>query len=202
VLAVLDLEPVCRQVTALVVGVRTDQLDLPTPMPGMSVAALLEHLRGLCHEFTRAATKQNTPGGDPPPDPRAEDLPDDWQEQLPSALAGLAGAWQLPEAWAGETTAGGVTWPAQVMGRVAMNEVLVHGWDLARSTGQPFQPDDASLTTCQEFLAMSADDPSSREGIFGPTVPVPGDASLLDRTIALSGRDPGWVPDRPAADRS
>ncbi len=190
----LDLEPAARQVTALVAGVTGDQLRLPTPCPRTDVAAMLEHLRGLSLEFTRAATKTNSAGGGPPPPVRSDDLPDDWADQLPSALAGLAGAWQLPDAWVGETTAGGVTWPATVIGAVALNELVIHGWDLAVATGQPYRPDPTVLQASHDFLAESADHPASREGIFGPVVDVPADASLLERTIGLSGRDPGWAP--------
>ena len=108
----------------------------------MTVAVLLEHIRGLSIEFTRAATKANAATGEGPPPPSAENLPADWREQIPSELAALAGAWQLPDAWEGETTAGGVTWPAEVIGTVAFNEVLIHGWDLAVATGQAYRPDD------------------------------------------------------------
>jgi len=31
-------------------------------------------------------------------------------------------------------------------------------------------------------------------GPFGPVVEVPATAPLLDRVIALSGRDPNWTP--------
>ena len=29
---------------------------------------------------------------------------------------------------------------------------------------------------------------------FGPAVPVPDDAPLLDQVVALTGRDPAWSP--------
>ena len=39
-----------------------------------------------------------------------------------------------------------------------------------------------------------ADQLERRAGIFGPPVGIPAGASLLDRTVAFSGRDPGWSP--------
>ena len=68
----------------------------------------------------------------------------------------------------------------------------MHGWDLARATGQAYAPDTAALHVAYEMLAASVDDPS-RGDIFGPVVPVPEEAPLLDRVIGLSGRDPGWA---------
>jgi uncharacterized protein (TIGR03086 family) len=188
-----DLNAPARQVTALVSVVSDEQLADPTPNPGMSVAALLEHIRGLSIEFTRAATKDTADTeGQPPPPPSAEDLPGDWREQIPSVLAALAGAWQLPEAWQGDTTAGGVTFPAEVMGLVVFNELVIHGWDLAVSTGQAYRPDDETVQVSYDFLIKTADHPASRADIYGPVVPVPDDAPLLDRTIGLAGRDPAW----------
>ena len=70
---------------------------------------------------------------------------------------------------------------------------LIHGWDLARATGQAYEPDPAALEASYGFLRAAADDPG-RGGAFGPVVPVPADAPLLDRAVGLSGRDPGWKP--------
>ena len=92
------------------------------------------------------------------------------------------------------TQAGGVTLPAPIAGRVALNELVVHGWDLARATSQPFDPAESAVRGSFELLAASTD-PAQREPIFGPVVPVPEDAPLLDRAIGLSGRDPAWSPD-------
>ena len=35
-------------------------------------------------------------------------------------------------------------------------------------------------------------EPSRTPGLFGPPVPVPKDAPLLDRLLGLTGRDPAW----------
>lgn len=35
-------------------------------------------------------------------------------------------------------SAGGVDLPRQVAGLVALDEVVLHGWDVAKATGQPY----------------------------------------------------------------
>ncbi|WP_460073271.1 TIGR03086 family metal-binding protein [Streptomyces sp. YKOK-I1] len=92
--------------------------------------------------------------------------------------------------------AGGIDLPGAVAGAVAADELVIHGWDLARATGQEYTPDPAALQASYAFLCAAADDPSRGGGIFGPVVPVPEDAPLLDRAVALSGRDPHWAPPR------
>jgi uncharacterized protein (TIGR03086 family) len=93
------------------------------------------------------------------------------------------------------TRAGGVDLPGAVAAAVATDELVIHGWDLARATGQDYDPDPAALRMCHDFLLAAADDPS-RGSIFGPVVPVPSDAGLLDRAVGLSGRTPDWRPER------
>jgi hypothetical protein len=44
------------------------------------------------------------------------------------------------------------------------------------------------------MLFAAAEDDDRGDGIFGPVVPVPVEAPLLDRAVGLSGRDPGWRP--------
>ena len=187
----LDLTPTVAAVTALVAGVRDDQLDGPTPCADTSVAALLDHLHGLAVGLRLAAEKQPTGA----PAASAGSLPADWRSRIPRELDELATAWRDPAAWEGTSAPGGVELPAAWAGRVALNEVLVHGWDLAAATGQPCSPDPAAVAACIEYgHEFAAAVPEGRDSIYGPVVPVPADAPALDRLLGLTGRDPRWSP--------
>ena len=87
--------------------------------------------------FAAAAGKEFGPLTDTPP---ADDAPldADWRSAYPQHLAALADAWKDPAAWEGMTRAGGVELPAEVMGNVALAEVVIHGWDVARAIGAPY----------------------------------------------------------------
>lgn len=189
-----DLGPQTRVVARLAADVPDDRLEDPTPCEGMAVRHLLGHLIGLTAAFRDAARKDlgATTGTDPNSAPRP-DLGPGWREELARELPELADAWNDPAAWEGDTQAGGVTLPGAVAGRVALNELVLHGWDLARATGRPYEPDEEALQVSYELVAATPDGPA-REGMFGPAVTVPEDAPLLDRVVGLSGRDPGWTP--------
>ncbi len=76
---------------------------------------------------------------------------------------------------------------------VAADELVIHGWDLARATGQAFECDPGALGLATQFVEAMSAPGESREGLFGPAIPVPDGASELERVIALSGRDPHWT---------
>ncbi len=99
--------------------------------------------------------------------------------------------WREPESWSGTTRAGGVDLPGAVAGAVVADELVIHGWDLARATGQEYAPDEGALRMAHGFLA-AAEDKERGEGVFGPVVRVEESAPLLDRALGLSGRDPAW----------
>ncbi len=189
----LDLAPAAQRVAALLDAVGDDLLDAPTPCPDYAVQHLLGHLSGLALAFRDAARKDFGPTTDTDPGEALPELEEDWRTVLPRRLGDLAAAWRAPEAWEGTTRAGGVTLPGEVAGLVALNEVLIHGWDLARATGQEYTADEASLQASYAMLAPTAFSAQDR-GPFGPPVPVPDGASLLDRVIGLSGRRPDWRP--------
>jgi uncharacterized protein (TIGR03086 family) len=196
----LDLAPAAREVARLLDGVTDDQLAGPTPCPDYPVAALLDHLMGLSLAFTWAARKTTAgEGGSDESGPgraTAEHLDPDWRTVLPQRLDQLAEAWQDPMAWEGMTEAGGVTMPAEQMGAVALDELVLHGWDLARATGQPFMCDPATAAAVLALTSASAqpENAAAREGLFGPVVHVPEDAPAFDRALGFAGREPAWTP--------
>ncbi|WP_217144700.1 TIGR03086 family metal-binding protein [Streptomyces sp. AC627_RSS907] len=192
----LDLGPQTRILARLAEGVSDTRLADPTPCPDLAVRNLLGHLTGLATAFRDAARKDLGVTTDTSPDATVPDIGPGWREQLPKALGELAEAWRAPEAWTGMTRAGGVGLPGAVAGVVAADELVIHGWDLARATGQEYRPDPAALQASYGLLSAAAEESDRDTGMFGPVVPVPAGAPLLDRAVGLSGRDPGWT--RPA----
>lgn len=194
----MDLVPAARQMAALLRGVGNDQLAAATPCEQSTLGDLVSHVDGASRAFTAAATKDLGPATAAPPPPDGGQLGSDWRTRIPAQLEALAAAWADPAAWQGTTEAGGVTLPADVAGRIALNELVLHGWDIARASGQPFACEPRSLQACLESLTVMypPDQPQRREGIFGPPVEVPADAALVDRVVGLSGRDPVWTADR------
>jgi uncharacterized protein (TIGR03086 family) len=189
----IDLTPACRTVAALVDGVKDEHLSRPAPA-WKDVATLLEHLIGLTSAFTWAARKEWPDGrtGDDAPSPSAAALDPRWRTVLPQQLETLAQAWRQPEAFGGITKAGGVEMPGAVTAAVALDEVVMHGWDLARATGQPYDVDPQSAAVVLEFVEQARDLPND---IFGPAVVVPHDAPAFTRALGLAGRDPNWTPE-------
>ncbi len=190
----IDLTPTTDRTAAVATAVADDHLDRPTPAG--SVRQVLQHLLGLGVAFRDAAAKVDGPTTRTPPAPVDDPLPEDWREELPGVLAELAAAWRQPDAWTGMTRAGGVELPGEVAGLVALDEVLLHGADLALATGQAYEPSDAECDAVLPIVSPSRElpDGSDRGGLFGPVVPVPDEAAYFDRVLGLSGRTPRTPP--------
>ncbi|MFF8837538.1 TIGR03086 family metal-binding protein [Streptomyces sp. NPDC015130] len=188
----IDLAAAATRVARLAEGVDDARLDDPTPCPEYAVRELLGHLAGLGVAFRDAAHKRFGPTTGTPPGSSRPVLTDDWRTELPKVLDELAAAWREPGAWEGDTQAGGIDLPAAVMGRIALDELLIHGWDLARATGQAYEVSEEELRVSEALLTPT--DGTSGDGFFGPVVAVPDGAPLLDRVIGLSGRRPDWQP--------
>jgi uncharacterized protein (TIGR03086 family) len=196
VMPMVQLGPAATRMADLIEGVPDELLGAPTPCLEYTLGDLVDHIRRFTLAFT-AAAKKDTAGmtsGRAPGD--ASSLGDDWRTRIPRDLASLAEAWRDPAAWTGMTMAGGIDLPGELAGIIALDELVVHGWDVARASGQDFDQDRASLEAVFGFVKQfsGAGQEAAREGMFGPEVAVPEDAPLLDRLIGLTGRDPNWSP--------
>ncbi|MGY5126205.1 TIGR03086 family metal-binding protein [Streptomyces nigrescens] len=189
----IDFAAQAQLVSQLAARTADEQLDAPTPCETYAVRHLLGHLVGLAAAFREAARKNLGPMTSVDPTATVPDVEPGWRTELDRNLRGMAEAWHVPEAWEGETQAGGVTLPAAIAGRIALNELVLHGWDLARATGQEYAPDTASLGVSYALLTPLAES-SERGPLFGPPVAVAAEAPLLDQVVALSGRRPDWTP--------
>ncbi|MQY04916.1 TIGR03086 family metal-binding protein [Actinomadura macrotermitis] len=185
-----DLGPAARAVAGLLADVTDEQLKGPTPCPGYTLGDLIDHVGGLSQALVHSARKE--PKEERPGD--ASRLPAGWREEFAGRLDGLAEAWRDPAAWDGMTQAGGLDLPGAVVATVALNELVVHGWDVARATGRPWTAEPAHIEACMKLYAGLPDEAREPGGPFGPRAEVPADATPLDELVALSGRDPSWRP--------
>ena len=191
----VDLTPAAERLADLVSRVSDDELGGPTPCPAYAVGDLIEHVGGLARAFRAAAEKDTaSPYVNGAPSGDAARLEAGWRERIPADLAALARAWADPGAWTGMTRIASQDAPAEMVGITVADELVVHGWDVARATGQPYEPEPGLVTAARKFLGMfaSPDAPAGPEVAFGPSRELPGDAPALDQVLALAGRDPGW----------
>lgn len=192
----IDHGPAARRLATLLPAIPDTALSAPTPCAGNDVATLLDHVYGLSIAFRQAAAKDFPDGPSQAPSPDGSRLDPTWRTRIPELLDELVSAWHAPDAWQGMTEAGGVKLPGEVAGYVALNEIVVHGWDLARATGQPYKAGEEEIDACLEFVRPSVEESGGKgiDGLFGPAVSVPDDAPPLDRLLGLTGRDPSWTP--------
>jgi uncharacterized protein (TIGR03086 family) len=177
-------------------AVTPDRLTAPTPCRDLDVRALLDHLAWAAVLSQRAAVRMplEHDGSTLTPAPFLDGLPvAQWAAAVPVELDTAADAWADPAAWEGETLMGTTPMPASVVGPLMLAEFVLHGWDLARAVGAPYDVPtalgEATLTAVLPIAQLGRDG-----GWYGPAVPVPDNAPAVDRALGLTGRDPRWTP--------
>ena len=72
---------------------------------------------------------------------------------------------------------------------IAFADMLLHGWDVARSTDQDTaMPDGLAQAAYDAIHGRFTDE--QRKGVFKPAIPVGDDASPQERLLAYTGRQP------------
>jgi uncharacterized protein (TIGR03086 family) len=172
-----------------VANVSPGQFGQPTPDSEWDVRTLLNHLILWTSYSMEARAHGESVGQDlMERDFAAEDsFADDYRAQLDRALA----AWSDPAAWQRELNVMGTPTPASDIAGLLIAELVLHGWDLAAATGQPFDVAAATADAAMTAVVANADLFRQYKG-FAEPVDVPPTATALDRVLALSGRDPAW----------
>lgn len=175
-----------REAARITAGVGSEQFAGPTPCPDFDTRTLVNHLvayTGIGME-TRARREPH-PEGLATRDFAAEP---DWAAAYAVQLDRSVAAWADPAAWEGEID--GV--PADSMGGMLFMELVLHGWDLARATGQDYRLDDATARAALAVVREQAGLYRQYKG-FGEAVEPREGATDLELAVALSGRDPYWT---------
>jgi uncharacterized protein (TIGR03086 family) len=158
-------------------GITPDQLDRPTPCRDFTVGQVLEHMIGGATMFAAAYR------GAAPADPELDDL----LAGFGPALDDLGAAIHEPGALDRTVAAPFGAVPGDTFARFVVLDGLVHGWDLATATGQPYEPPAELVAAVDEFAHQALD--ALRDGdTFAGAVTPPADASPIERLVAYTGR--------------
>jgi uncharacterized protein (TIGR03086 family) len=178
----------CTTVASVVVGAAGADLESTTPCTDFSLRALLSHFTGTTGAFAKAGKTHELDADDPWGSTVQLDE-SDWPETLAANLDAISVRWSQPETW--HRTIRGSKLPAQALGELALIEVLLHGWDIAQTTGQQIKVSDVLGAELYRCVAQTAE--QGREfHVYGPEVAVADVASDFDKALGLAGRDPAW----------
>jgi uncharacterized protein (TIGR03086 family) len=182
----IDLKPACHALSTLVAGIADEQLDAGTPCAKYAVRDLIEHLDESARGFAAAAGGDVGEASSPLV---AGSLADGWQELLGRRLTVLGEAWDSPAAWEGISDLAGLGLSNEEWGKIALTEVVVHGWDLSQATGLPFELPETTVQDCYQHVAGFLDQPPVPE-LWGAPVEVQAGSPLMDRLVSIAGRQP------------
>jgi len=183
---VIDLKPACAAVIGVLHGVADAELSNATPCDDYTVGDLVDHVDQVCRGAIALA--RNEAGGFAA-DVRAIHREPEWREQVAQHVRDLGAAWQDPVAWQGSGNVAGSDLSNETWAKIALTELVVHGWDLARATDLPFELPEETLRACLDHVAAFVPN-APVPGLWGPPVEVDDDAPLLDQIVGITGRTP------------
>jgi uncharacterized protein (TIGR03086 family) len=153
-----------------------DKLDGPTPCDKWDVRTLMNHMLDTQSYFVGAAEGREVSPPSPNPSARLSDDPvADFERARAETLRTFGKEGVIEK-----------TGPS--LG-IAFCDQLLHGWDLARATGQDAtMPDGLPEAAYQMIHGRLTDE--QRKGVFKPEIAAAPSATAQDRLLAYTGRDP------------
>ncbi|MCB0994811.1 MAG: TIGR03086 family protein [Acidimicrobiales bacterium] len=155
-------------------AVGDDQWDLPTPCEGWSVRELVDHA------VQAQAGIGSVLGSAAAPDAS-------WDDVYPAVSAAIDDPSNL-EGNAPPQVMGGM--PKHQLLGIAVGDVLLHSWDLARATGGDENLPPAAVEAVQMGLGRMPEQMLRSPKMFANPVEVADDASAQDKLLGFTGRQP------------
>jgi uncharacterized protein (TIGR03086 family) len=153
-------------------------LDAGTPCDEWDVRTLMNHMLDTQRYFVRSAQGDKDaklPSPTPPTDLLGDDPVADFTDARQQTIDTFSQDGVIEK-----------TGPA--LG-IAFSDQLLHGWDLAKATGQDATMPEGLADAAYGMVHGKFTD-EQRKGVFKPEVQVDDTASAQDRLLAYTGRDP------------
>jgi uncharacterized protein (TIGR03086 family) len=176
-------EAAAAQADRVVAAVREDQLADPTPCTEWRVRDLINHLVTGNLLFTAIVA------GTERPDRSRDHLGDDPHAAFRDSVSRLSEAFAKYDVLSGTYATPVGEGPGALLVQMRMCELVVHGWDIARATGQSTDFDPVVVAAARAGYERSPHLPRGEGKPFGEVKPAPAGATDADRLAAFLGRE-------------
>ena len=174
--------------SAMVRGVRADELTKPTPCTDWDVKALMNHMAGVMAGFTAALEGAAV---EMPPQEPVDVLGSDPAGSFAGISQRMLDAWRTPGALERTLAMPIGDVPGALGITIVLADQLLHTWDLAKALGRPYTMDaDAAQAALQMMQRMMRPEYRGPGQGFAAAVPCPEDAPVQERLVAFAGRKP------------
>ena len=178
-----QLSAIMPTLTDTVDGIGVMQMYDPTPCSEFTVHDVIDHMIVLGGSFSYWFRGEEAPELTAPPVygrvPAAE-----FREVMDDLLTAV----KSPGAMDRMVVTPMGEMPGAAFARLVALDGLVHGWDLASSTGQSLDLPPEVIAAVDEFARDAVGSEMRESGAFKPPTVAPEDASQLERLVAFSGR--------------
>jgi uncharacterized protein (TIGR03086 family) len=172
----LDLYKRASQWTTSKVAGATSKLEASTPCDQWDVRTLMNHMLETQRYFIGAGRGEDaSPPSPNPPEILGNDPLADFEQARKDMLSTYGSPGVIEK-----------TGPS--LG-IAFSDQLLHGWDLAKSTGQDSKMPEGLPEAAYDMIHGRFTD-DQRKGVFKPEVAVPADSSAQEKLLAYTGRTP------------
>jgi uncharacterized protein (TIGR03086 family) len=178
---VQQLDEIIPWIEKVVEQIKPEQLDNATVCANFTVTEVLEHMIGGATHFS-PAFRGGTAGSVAPLE---GEITDRWSRAMGELLSSL----HSPGAQERTVTAPFGEVPVADFARYTAFDGLVHGWDLSRAAGLPYEPPDDLIAEVDAFARQFLKSEMRDGDLFAAETDAGSGATTLERIVAFSGRD-------------